>query len=86
MNKTIKLMMVLIFALAMTACKKDVKPTMDDDTNNNNNGNNTTVVDTTPVRTDGLICCNPADLTDSNSLLSKRKIYFGYDQATIRSE
>ena len=86
MNKTIKLMMVLIFALAMTACKKDVKPTMDDDTNNNNNGNNTTVVDTTPVRTDGLICCNPEDLDNPASLLSQRVIYFGYDQATIASE
>ncbi len=85
MNKTIKLMMVLIFALAMTACKKDVKPTMDDDTNNNN-GNNTPVVDTTPVRTDGLICCNPDDLTNPASLLSQRVIYFGYDQANIASD
>ena len=84
MNKTTKLITVLIFALAMSACKKDVKPTMDDDTNNNNT--DTTVVDTTPVRTDGLICCNPEDLTNPASLLSKRVVYFDFDQATIRSE
>lgn len=85
MNKTTKLISILIFALAMTACKKDVKPDMDDDMNNNDN-NDTAVVDTTPVRTDGLICCNPADLDNPASLLSKRVIYFDYDQATIRSE
>ena len=78
--------MVLIFALAVTACKKDVKPVMDDNDNNNNNNNNNNTVDTRPVRTDGLICCNPEDLTNPQSLLSKRVIYFGYDQATIRSE
>ncbi len=82
MNKITKLMMVLIFALAMTACKKDeVKPDTD-----NNNTDNTPVVDTTPVRTDGLICCNPEDLDNPDSLLSKRVVYFDYDMATIRSE
>ena len=84
MNKTTKLITVLIFALAMSACKKDVKPTVDEDTTNNNN--DTTVVDTTPVRTDGLICCNPDDLTNPASLLSQRVVYFDYDQATIASE
>jgi peptidoglycan-associated lipoprotein len=82
MNKTTKLLTVLIFALAMTACKKEeVKPDTDD-----NNTDNTTVVDTTPVRTDGLICCNPEDLDNPDSLLSQRVIYFDYDMATIRSE
>lgn len=82
MKKITKLAMVLIFALAMTACKKDeIKPVMDD-----NNNTDTTVVETTPVRTDGLICCNPADLDDPNSLLSKRVVYFDYDQANIQSE
>ena len=82
MNKITKLMTVLIFALAMTACKKDeVKPDTD-----NNNTDNTPVVDTTPVRTDGLICCNPEDLDNPDSLLSKRVVYFDYDMATIRSE
>ncbi len=84
MNKTTKLITVLIFALAMTACKKDVKPPVDDNINDNNN--DTVVVDTTPVRTDGLICCNPEDLNNPASLLSKRVVYFDYDQATIRSE
>ncbi len=75
--------MVLIFAVAMTACKKDeVKPTMDDSTNNDNQNN---VTDVTPMN-DGPICCNPADLDNPDSLLSKRVIYFDYDQATIRSE
>ncbi|VAW46036.1 Tol-Pal system peptidoglycan-associated lipoprotein PAL [hydrothermal vent metagenome] len=83
MNKTTKLITVLIFALAMSACKKDVKPTVDEDTTNNND---TAVVDTTPVRTDGLICCNPDDLTNPASLLSQRVVYFDYDQATIASE
>ena len=85
MNKTTKLITVLIFALAMSACKKDVKPTMDDDMNNNND-TDTTVVETTPVRTDGLICCNPDDLTNPASLLSKRVVYFDFDMSTIRSE
>jgi len=84
MNKTTKLISILIFALAMTACKKDVKPDMDEDINNNET--ETTVVDTTPVRTDGLICCNPEDLDNPESLLSQRVVYFDYDQATIRSE
>lgn len=84
MNKITKLTTVLIFALAMTACKKDeVKPTIDDSDNNNDS---TTVVDTTPVRTDGLICCDPADLDNPDSLLSQRVVYFDYDMATIRSE
>lgn len=81
MNKLTKLTMVLILALAMTACKKDeIKPQTDDNTDT------TPVVDTTPVRTDGLICCNPEDLDNPESLLSKRVIYFDYDAATIRSE
>lgn len=83
MKKITKLAMVLIFAMAMTACKKDeVKPPVTDDGDNNN----TTVVDTTPVRTDGLICCSPADLDNPDSLLSQRVIYFDYDQASISSE
>lgn len=85
MNKIIKLLTVLVFALAMAACKKDVKPDVDNN-NNDNAGNNNTVVDTNPIRTDGLICCNPADLTNPNSLLSQRVVYFGYDQATVASE
>jgi len=73
---------MLIFAMAMTACKKEeVKPVMDDDSNNTE----TTVVDTNPVD-NGPICCNPADLDNPESLLSKRVVYFDYDMATIRSE
>ncbi|WP_223788112.1 peptidoglycan-associated lipoprotein Pal [Marinicella meishanensis] len=84
MNKITKIATLLIFALALTACKKDeVKPSNPDD---GSSTDNTPVVDTNPVRTDGLICCNPADLTDPNSLLSKRVVYFDYDMATIRSE
>ena len=83
MNKITKLMTLLVFALAMTACKKEeVKPTTDD----SNNNNDTPVVDTTPVRTDGLICCNAEDLDNPDSLLSQRVVYFDYDMATIRSE
>ncbi len=84
MKKLTKLTIVLIFALGVSACKRDVKPTVD--TGSDNNDNNTPVVDTTPVRTDGLICCNPEDLTNPNSLLSQRVVYFDYDQSTIRSE
>jgi peptidoglycan-associated lipoprotein len=82
MNVILKLAMVLIFAMAMTACKKEqAKPDpVETETVE------TTVVDTTPVRTDGLICCNPEDLDNPMSLLSKRVVYFDYDQATIRSE
>lgn len=83
MNKITKLAIILIFALAMTACKKDVKPPVEDTSTDTTD---TPVVDTTPVRTDGLICCNPDDLSNPASLLSKRKVYFDYDQATIRSE
>lgn len=83
MNKITKLAMILIFALAMTACKKDVKPPMEEPIDDNNTA---PVVDTTPVRTDGLICCNPDDLTNPASLLSQRKVYFDFDQATVRSE
>ncbi len=82
MKKITQIALVLIFAMAITACKKDeVKPAVTDD---GNNTDNTPVVDTTPVSTDG--CCNPADLDDPASLLSKRVIYFDYDQATIASE
>ena len=81
MNKTMKIATVLIFALAMAACKKeDTRPDPVD-----NSDNQTPVVDTTPVD-NGPICCNPADLTNSESLLSQRVVYFDYDMATIRSE
>jgi len=85
MKKITQIALVLIFALAMTACKTDqIKDPVD---TGNNDNNDTTVVDnTTPVRTDGLICCNPDDLTNPASLLSKRVVYFDYDMATIRSE
>lgn len=84
MKKLTKLAIVLIFALAMSACKKDVKPTVD--TGNDNTDTDTTVVEPTPIPTDGMICCNPADLENPDSLLSQRKVYFDYDQSTIRSE
>ena len=84
MKKITQTLMVLIFALAISACsnKEDqVKPPVEDNSNDN-----VDVVDTNPVRTDGLICCNPADLDNPDSLLSQRVVYFDYDMATIRSE
>ncbi len=84
MNKTAKIITVLIFALAMSACKKEqVKEPVE---TGNNNDVDTTAVVVEPERTDGLICCNPADLINSASLLSQRVVYFDYDQATIASE
>ncbi|MFK8010582.1 MAG: peptidoglycan-associated lipoprotein Pal [Marinicellaceae bacterium] len=42
-----------------------------------------------PIMHDGKeyydICCNPEDLTNDQSLLSQRVIYFAYDQATVES-
>ncbi|WP_154222777.1 peptidoglycan-associated lipoprotein Pal [Marinicella rhabdoformis] len=81
MNKTMKLLMVLFIAFGISACsnKKETTQPVDTDTET------TPVVDTTPVN-NGPICCNPADLENGESLLSKRVIYFDYDQATINSE
>jgi peptidoglycan-associated lipoprotein len=82
MNKITKLALILLIAFAFTACKKDeVKP----DTDSTDTTDNTDVVDTRPVD-DGPICCNPEDLDNPDSLLSKRVIYFDFDQSTIRAE
>ena len=81
MNKTMKIATVLIFALAMAACKKETtKPPVPTGNDDDNNQTVVTQID------DGPICCNPADLTNSESLLSQRVVYFDYDMATIRSE
>lgn len=82
MNKITKLALILLIAFAFTACKKDeVKP----DTDTTDTTTDTEVVDTKPMD-DGPICCNPEDLDNPDSLLSKRVIYFDFDQSTIRAE
>jgi len=82
MNKITKLALILLIAFAFTACKKDeVKP----DTDTTDTTTDTEVVDTRPMD-DGPICCNPEDLDNPDSLLSKRVIYFDFDQSTIRAE
>ncbi|MCX7545871.1 peptidoglycan-associated lipoprotein Pal [Marinicella gelatinilytica] len=82
MNKITKLAIILLIAFAFTACKKDeVKP----DTDTSDTRDTPDVVDTRPVH-DGPICCNPEDLDNPDSLLSKRVIYFDFDQSTIRAE
>ena len=82
MNKITKLAIILLIAFAFTACKKDeVKP----DTDTTDTTTDTEVVDTRPMD-DGPICCNPEDLDNPDSLLSKRVIYFDFDQSTIRAE
>ena len=85
MNKTHKIILLVLFALTMAACKKkDTRPDTDpvEDTTDN-----TPVVDTTPVNIDpASICCNPSDLDNPDSLLSKRVIYFDYDQSSVRAE
>jgi len=85
MKKLTQSLLVLIFALAISACSnKDdqVKPPVD---NGDNNNDTTDVVDVNQYP-DGKICCNPADLDNPDSLLSQRVVYFDYDMATIRSE
>jgi len=82
MNKITKFALILLIAFAFTACKKDeVKP----DTDTTDTIDDTDVVDTRPVD-DGPICCNPEDLDNPESLLSKRVVYFDFDQSTIRAE
>lgn len=82
MNTITKLALILLIAFAFTACKKDeVKP----DTDTTDTTTDTEVVDTQPMD-DGPICCNPEDLDNPDSLLSKRVIYFDFDQSTIRAE
>lgn len=82
MNTITKLILILLIAFAFTACKKDeVKP----DTDTTDTTTDTEVVDTQPMD-DGPICCNPEDLDNPDSLLSKRVIYFDFDQSTIRAE
>lgn len=82
MNKTMKLLMVLFVAFGISACSNKKDNTRD---TSEPVDNTPTVVDTTPVD-NGPICCTPADLTNPDSLLSKRVIYFDYDQSTINSE
>ncbi len=83
MNKITKLAMVLIFALAMTACKKDeVKPPME--TGGNTGNDNGAVV---TQQQDTSVCCEPRHLEPgSGSLLAERVVYFDYDMANIQSQ
>ncbi|WP_395377695.1 peptidoglycan-associated lipoprotein Pal [Marinicella sp. W31] len=86
MNKTHKIILLVLFALVMAACKKkDTRPDTDpvEDTTDN-----TPVVDTTTnqYRDPSSICCNPSDLDNPESLLAQRVIYFDYDQSTVLPE
>lgn len=85
MNKTIKFILISMLVLSIAACsKKNTKP--EEDSSADGSGTSgTEVIDTTGIN-DGPICCNPEDLDNPNSLLSKRVIYFDYDQSTIEPE
>ncbi len=75
---------VLLLAVALSACKKkeEIRPDAE------------STEQTAPVQTTGVethrspmdICCTPQDLDNPESLLSKRVIYFDFDQATVRPE
>jgi len=85
MKITHKIILLVLLALTMAACKK--KDTIRDTDPVEDTTDNTPVVDTTPVYRDpASICCNPEDLDNPDSLLSKRVIYFDYDQSTVRPE
>ncbi len=83
MNSFTKILMTLMLVAGLTACKKDeVKDSTD---------TVAPVVDSgdTGVTTDALDPRNHADvrnLENPESLLSKRVIYFDYDQSTVRAE
>ncbi len=80
MTQIFRIMMVLALIVSVSACTK--KDTMKDDGDDNMNQNdNTQVVESGGY--DGPICCNPADLDNPESLLSKRVIYFDFDQSTV---
>lgn len=84
MNKTINLILISILVLTIAACsKKNTKP--EEEVVVDDSANNIEVVETTVIE-DGSICCNPEDLNNPNSLLSKRVIYFDYDQSTIEPQ
>ncbi len=85
MNSFTKILIIFMLAAGLTACKKDeVKDDVDTtapvvDSGDNGGG---AVTDTLDPR-------NHADvrnLENPESLLSKRVIYFDYDQATVRAE
>lgn len=82
MKVMLKLVMLAIFCLAVAACKKEqVRETPEP------------VAEPTPTvrepevqRLNPRDFTNPENLTNPESLLSKRVIYFDFDQSTIRPE
>ncbi len=84
MNSFTKVLLTLMLVAGLTACKKDeVKDDVDTAAPVVDNG------DTGDVTTSALDPRNHSDvrnLENPESLLSKRVIYFDYDQSTVRAE
>ncbi len=81
--------------MMIVSCGKkqdNVKPDVVE-TGTNDNGDNTGTI-THPLEGETTylggtfykICCNPEDLTNPQSLLSQRVIFFAYDQATVEAQ
>ncbi len=87
-----KLAVLVLLSSLMVACGKKKAPPADTPEQKPV----PVVVDTTPVdpattfeyngKTFYDICCDPNDLTNTESLLSQRVIWFSYDQATVESD
>ena len=74
----------LLLIVALSACKKNEEIKPDTETATQTTSTETTGVETHRSPMD--ICCSAEDLDDPESLLSKRVIYFDFDQATVRPE
>lgn len=82
MKHAVKILLLAIFCISVAACKKEQVREEPEP-----------VVDTRPTVTEPVVdrvdpndYTNPENLSNPESLLSKRVIYFDFDQSTIRSE
>ena len=89
----LKLALLALFSLMMVSCAnktKDIKPEVIETGPGTGTGTGTPTEPLTGgMDIDGTmfypICCNPEDLTNPQSILSQRVIFFAYDQASVES-
>ncbi|MCF6263386.1 MAG: peptidoglycan-associated lipoprotein Pal [Xanthomonadales bacterium] len=83
MNSITKLLLALMLVMGLTACKKDE---IKDDTDSAVIVDDSTTQDVTTNAIDPRNHTDARNLDNPESLLSKRVIYFDYDQSTVRAE
>jgi len=89
-----KIVVLVLLASLMVACKPKDKKIVNTDPTDTKPPVTDTGVKTTPLKSFTLgdgntyydICCNPEDLNNSESLLSQRVILFSYDQAAVTAK